>query len=112
MVLGVNPTSQSENEIRITVLIMKPAIILTSHNKEARMAVEVGMCVICDEPVYFSGRGISGEISAEELKKIPNPKFIAAQCIKDMVLMIDQMMSLPYGMREEIKDIAIKEATE
>lgn len=86
----------------------KPIVLVIHDIKDRKMVQEIGICALCDEPVYLSGRGMSGEASAEDIKKMDNPKFVGRECVIDMIDFLFLMMQMPYGMREQIKQEVMK----
>lgn len=90
----------------------RQTIICVMHKSEEGFQGKmkpIGKCFACDKLVYIAERPIAGEISAEQIKKLPvTPKFIGRECMMFLVTYFIKLMAVDPNMRELLKRHLLK----
>lgn len=79
-------------------------IIIFALDKPKPHAKQVGVCVLCDQPVYFlTTPEAPGEATIADLPKLTSPKYIGTNCVRDLIEQFRFFLLLSFAQRDQFK---------
>lgn len=71
------------------------AIVIGIHNRKDIVvpSKKVGLCILCDEPVYLSTRGLDHELEIIEYRKLKKKKLIGKECAIEFYTQMGKMIA-------------------
>jgi hypothetical protein len=90
---------------------MNNIIVIGLHKSKEAIApvVEVGVCKLCDEPVYLAEKGVTGELEIKDLKKLKDKKFLGAECALEITKVFSEALSHTMEKRQGVIDKLLHE---